>query len=435
MNLLQRIGAAFRSDGHAAEEVLPSMDAPVISRGNGTQINNSMTMQEFAAWVGSTDGSAPLDEKTSLTVSAIYAAVGLIAGTIAAIPFHVFEQTPDGHQRVDDPLWRIFNIEMAAGWNAAVAWEFLISSLLLHGNFFGEIKRTGGGLRAPEITGIEPIHPLYVDVRREPTTRRLVYIVHPDNTTQAGGARVIDQDDMIHVPGFGFDGLRGYSPLHLALREAGGVARATQQYSKAFFENGARPDFVLSADGKVTPEDVELIRQQWNDKHMGPTRAFRPAILSGGMKPHTISLPLEDAQMIATRQFQIEEIARIFGVPPFMIGHTEKTTSWGSGVEQMGIGFVKYTLQRHLTKIQTEFRRKCFPVGSTRFAEFVTAALERGDFKTQSEGFRIALGRAGEKPWMKVSEVRRLLNLPHEEGTDDLQPVAGSSAAPQEASQ
>jgi len=172
---------------------------------------------------------------------------------------------------------------------------------------------------------------------------------------------------------------------------------------------------------------VDLIRAQWDEIHRGPKKAHRPAILGGGLKPETISLPAEDAQLVAQRQFQIEDIARIFGVPPFMIGHTEKTTSWGSGVEAMGIGFVKYTLQRHLSKIQTEFRRKCFR-GTNRFCEFATAALERGDLKSQSEAFRIALGRAGERPWMKISEVRRLLNLPHEDGTDDLNPTNGKPA-------
>lgn len=384
--------------------------------------------QAFSDWVNGEGTLRNLNEKSALTISAIYASAGLIAGAIASLPLHVYETNGESRDRVqDDPMWDLFNLEMAPGWSASVAWEYLVLSLLMHGNFFAPITRRGGGLTAPTIEAFEPWHPQLVDVVREPITRRLVYLVYPDGTNPGAAVRVVDQDDMIHVPGFGFDGKRGYSPLHLALREAGAVASATQAYSRAFFENGARPDFVLASDGNVTKEQVDAIRDQWEENHRGPKRAFRPAIMGGGLKPHTISLPLEDAQLIGTRQFQIEEIARIFGVPPFMIGHTEKTTSWGSGVEQMGIGFVRYTLQRHLSKIQTELRRKCFR-GTRRFCEFNVAALERGDLKSQSESFRIALGRAGEKPWMKVSEVRRLLNLPHEEGTDDLNPVAGKPA-------
>lgn len=380
----------------------------------------AMSLQEFSDYVtGLGMAGSALNEKSALTISAIYASAGLIAGAIASLPLHIFETTDDGgRDRVrDDPLWEVFNLEMAPGWSASVAWEYLTLSLLLHGNFYAPITRRGGGLTAPAITALEPWHPQLVNVVREPTTRRLVYLVYPDPTERGAPVRVFDQDDMIHVPGFGFDGLRGYSPLRLALREAGAVALAAQSYSRAFFENGARADFVLASDNNITQEQVDLIRAQWDEIHRGPKKAHRPAILGGGLKPETISLPAEDAQLVAQRQFQIEEIARIFGVPPFMIGHTEKTTSWGSGVEAMGIGFVKYTLQRHLSKIQTELRRKCFR-GTGRFCEFATAALERGDLKSQSESFRIALGRAGEANWMTVNEVRRLLNLPAVEGGD-----------------
>lgn len=388
-----------------------------------------MSMSEFSEYVTGLASGTALTEKTALTISAIYASAALIAGAIASIPVHVFEKTASNdRERVhDDPLESIFNLEMAPGWNAAVAWEYLSSSLLLHGNFYAPITRRGGGFAKPDPVAMEPWHPLLVDTIRERTTRRLVYIVHPDGSDPGAPVRVYDQDDMIHVPGFGFDGLRGYSPLHLALREAGAVAKAAQTHSRAFFENGARPDFVLASDNNIKPEDVVSIREQWESVHRGPGKAFKPAILGGGLKPHNISIPAEDAQLLATRQFQIEEIARIFGVPPFMIGHTDKTTSWGTGIEQMGIGFVRYTLGRHLGKIQTELRRKCFP-GTNRFCEFVTDALQAGDLKSRSEAFRIALGRAGEKPWMKVSEVRRILNLPHEEGTDDLNPVPGKAA-------
>ncbi len=387
-------------------------------------VMNAMSMQEFGQFVRDNYGDT-LTEKAALAISSIYAAGGLIAGAIAGLPFHIYETTADGRARVeDDPLWELLNLEMAPSWSAAVAWEYLLMSLLFHGNFYAVILRKGGGLTAPQIVGFEPWHPQWVQVLREPVSRRLVYIVHPDPADAGGSVRVVDQDDMIHVPGFGFDGRIGYSPLRLALGDAGLLAKSTQDLQAAFFKNGARPDFFLLTDGKPNPEQIAELRTSWSDQHQGTGNSFKPAILTGGLKPHAISLPFDEVQMVATRQFQIEEIARIFGVPPFMIGHTEKTTSWGSGVEQMGIGFVKYTLMRHLSKIQTEFRRKCFR-GTKRFPEFATAALERGDLKTQSEAFRIALGRAGEKPWMKVAEVRRLLNLTHEAGTDDLAPVAG----------
>ena len=146
------------------------------------------------------------------------------------------------------------------------------------------------------------------------------------------------------------------------------------------------------------------------------------------MKLHQLTMSSEDAQLIATRGFQVEEICRVFGVPPFMIGHTEKTTSWGSGVEQMSIGFVKYTLQRHLVAFEQEINAKLFPVRTTRFCEFVTAGLERGDIKTRFEAYRVALGRAGEAPWMRPGEIRDLENLTPDDTIDEPPPATTAPA-------
>jgi HK97 family phage portal protein len=127
----------------------------------------------------------------------------------------------------------------------------------------------------------------------------------------------------------------------------------------------------------------------------------------------------EDSQLLATRQFQVEDIARIFGVPSHMIG-SSSATAWGTGIEQMSIGFVKYTLGRHLTKIEQELNRKIWPVQSKYFVEFSTSGLERGDYKTRNEGYRVGLGRAGEPGWMTVNEIRKIENMPPVDGGDEL---------------
>ena len=141
-----------------------------------------------------------------------------------------------------------------------------------------------------------------------------------------------------------------------------------------------------------------------------------------------LTMTHEDSQLLATRSFQIEEIARIFGVPPHLIGQTDKVTSWGSGVENMGRGFVKFTLQRHLIKFEQEINRKLWPVRSRYFFEFNVAGLERGDLKSENEALRIALGRAGEPAWMTPNEVRRIKNMPPIEGADQL--MKGNSHDP-----
>jgi HK97 family phage portal protein len=160
----------------------------------------------------------------------------------------------------------------------------------------------------------------------------------------------------------------------------------------------------------------------FQERNSGQGSKRTPVVLAGGMKLHQLTMSAQDAELLSQRGFQIEEICRAFGVPPFMVGHTEKTTSWGSGVEQMSIGFVKYTLQRHLVAFEQEINHKLFKT-SRNFSEFVTAGLERGDLKGRYEAYRIALGRAGEPSWMKASEIRKLENMPADDSFDN-QPAA-----------
>jgi len=371
---------------------------------------------ELYAWLtdGLSSAGVHLNERTIMCISAVYASVNLIGGAIASLPLPIYGRTEEGRERVEHNLWWLLNEQPNPMISAAVFWEYMIASLLLQGDAFAKIKR-GRGLRAHEITGFEPVHPAFVYVTREGD--RLVYVIYTD----AEKPQVVDQDDILHVPGPGFDGFqsgvfggnryRGRSQIQHVLRNAAGIALAADEYSASFFKNGARPDFAIEMPGNPSPEQQDMIRRTWVERHGGVNKKHLPALMVGGAKVHELTMNAEDAQLIATRQFQIEDIARIFGVPPFMIGHTEKTTSWGSGVEQMGIGFVKYTLQRHLAKIEQEINRKCFRT-DRYFAEFNTAGLERGDFKSRNEGYRIALGRAGEPGWMVVNEVRKLENLP-----------------------
>lgn len=362
-------------------------------------------------------------ERTAMGVAAVYACLGLIGGAIASLPLHIYKRTDAGRERAKDhPLWWFFNEQPCACMSAAVMWEYLTWSLLLHGDAFAVIQRASP--MSPRIVGIEPLHPQCVSVQE--VEGRLVYSVFEN-----GATRVLDQDDMLHVPGLGFDGKRGLSPLRYAARQAIGTALAADEYSARFFSNGARPDFVIKTSGKLNEEQAKLFRESWMARYAGAGNAHIPAILSGpDADVKQLTMSHEDAQLIATRNFQASDIARIYGVPPHMIGITEKSTSWGTGIEQQSIGFIKYTLQRHLVKIEQEINRKCFRTAAT-FAEFNTAGLERGDYKARNEGYRIALGRAGEPGWMTINEVRGLENLPPMDGGNDLMkgsPDAAKSA-------
>jgi HK97 family phage portal protein len=387
----------------------------------------------FADLGGSTGGLPVPTERSAFTVSAIYASVNLIAGAIAALPLHIYKRSLDGERDLlpDDALWWVLNEQMTPRWSAAAGWEFIIQGLLLHGDGFARIRRNA----LSAVIGLEPLHPNRVTVLVAEDGQRLVYLVYPDPLipmASRGGVEVLDQDDMLHIPGFGFDGRRGLSPLRYALRMTGAVSLATQDYAARFFANGARPDYVLQTDTNMSPAAIEAMRDQVDQAHRGSANAHKPMVLTNGLKAEAIGMPIEEMQLLSTRQFQIEEIARIYGVPPFMIGHNEKTSSWGSGVEAMGIGFVRYALRQHLNKVQAEVNRKLFRT-ARRLAEFDTSELERADTTGLFAALRTAVGTAGAPGIMSVNEARARINLKKTPGGDEL--FKGTANAPPQAAE
>jgi HK97 family phage portal protein len=365
-------------------------------------------------WTSFTGGaSGAPSEESAMAVTAVWACANLIAGAIAAMPMHVYKRERDGDLTRDysNDLWWVLNEEFCPRWAASAGWQFLVASKLLHGDGFAEILRTPNG----RIRGLVPIHPYRVEVVCKPDGSRLVYKVLPDPTITSPEQtvmRVIDQDDMLHVPGFGFNGLRGMSALKSSLRVSGRLAINAQDFSSTFLKKMGRPDFVLKTPQALKDDQFNRLKDAL-DEHSGPLNAGKPMILDGGLDLQTITMPLEEMQLLETRKFQVEEIARAFGVQPFMIGHTEKTSSWGTGVEAMGAGFVRYTLRDHLNAFQNEINRKFFRTITT-CAEFDTTELERGDTAAMFSAVRIALGRAGEPAFMTLEEGRTLLRLPRE---------------------
>lgn len=357
-------------------------------------------------------GLPQVNEQTILSVSAAYACVNLIAGAISSLPVRIYRESRDGQREElpSDDLWYLLNEQFLPRWSAANGWEYAAQSLLFNGDAFMVIRRKGA-----RIVGLEPAHPRNVNVLATQDRMRLVYLV----TWEDGSTEAVDQDDMLHISGFGFNGFRGVTPLKHILGTSAGIAMATQDFAGRFFANSARPDVVLTSDQAVNKETADQIREAWSENYAGYQNAHRPAVLGKGFTIKELTMNAEDAQLLATRQFQIEEIARAFGVPPFMIGHVEKTTSWGSGVESMGKAFVRFTLRQHLNKFQTEINRKFFRNAGKR-VEFDTFDLESADMKTLFESFRVAIGRAGEPGFMTTDEVRDKLRLKRTPGGDTL---------------
>ncbi|MCA0401300.1 MAG: phage portal protein [Proteobacteria bacterium] len=379
----------------------------------------------WSAFVASgAGGLGGLSENTARTLPAVYSCVNLIAGGILSMPVDPGYRSNKGDfvKLQDDPLWYLLNEQFSPRWSASSAWEFACASLLLHGNAYIEIRRDAFG----QVRALVPLHPGRVTVAITPDGERLVYAVAPE-TGLAGSVRALDQDDVIHVAGPGFDGRLGLSVLRHALRGAGAAANAMQEYAARFFANGARPDYTLSTD-KLLSQDAVADLYARLEQFKGFADAHRPMVLTGGLKVDPLSMPLAEMQLLEGRKFQIEEIARLYGVPPFMIGHTEKTTSWGSGVDTMGMLFVRYTLRPWLTRFQNELDRKLFRQGR-RCVRFDTTDLERADLKTLMAAIRTGLGRAGERPVITVNEGRRMMGLADApEGGDSLEPLPAGTA-------
>lgn len=411
---------AWRAEREAARNA-PQASVPISSITPGTDMFEILTGGFSLGGAG-----MPVTEQTAMAIGAVYACVGLIGGALAALPFHLYKRTPDGRERYDNDLWWLFNESPHPCWTSAASWLFVAQSIALKGDGFMRIHRGLGPLAASAIRGLEPYHPDRVQVTQEAGRNRYTF------QKSDGTLETVDQDDVLHFPGIGFDGKRSLTPIRAALRPAAGIALAADEYAGAFFKNGARPDFALTTPGKLDQQQAELLRNTWAARHGGPSNSHLPAILSGGLDVKQLTLSAEDAQLLSTRKFQVEDIARIFGIPPHMIGYTEKTTSFGSGVEQMSIGFIRYTLRRYIDPIQQEINRKIWPRSRLYFGEFSVDALLDGDSKAQAEFFSKALGGPGTQGWMTVNEVRRLKNLKPAAGGDKVIFSGTAPAAPKE---
>lgn len=363
--------------------------------------------------------------ETAMRVSTVYGCVSLIAGAIATLPVGIFERDGEARKKASHDYWWLLNEQADSEWTSAAAWEYLISSKLFYGDGFAEMIRPG--IASNRVIGWRPLHPMRVQPFAD-IDGTLYYRITPHGRA----AYVLDPADVIHLPSLGFDGFRSPSPITYAAREIVGTAIAADAYSAKFFADGATFDYALKSNANIKGDQLALLKASLLAR-IGGRNSRSPLILTGGLEPAQLSINGRDAEILGTRMFGVEEICRTLGVPPHMVGHTTNSTSFGTGIEHQGIGFVRYTLQRHLTPIAQELNRKLWPSRAKFFIEHITAALERGDLKSRYEAMRIALGRAGEPAWMTINEVRKLDNLPPQDGGDTLpnnQPAAPAPPAP-----
>lgn len=357
----------------------------------------------------------------AMQVSAVFACVRLIAGAIAALPLPIFERQHDSRRPTKHEIWWLLNEQPNEYMTAAAFWEYVVASQLLYGDGFAVIRRNVNN----RITGLIPVDPRSVSIKTERIGRwdyRQIYAVADGRETLGVAA-----SDMLQFPGLGFNGERSMSVIQHAARTSIGVAIAADQQSASTFTSGLQPRMTLEAPSglKLNEEQVDQLRRQFVERYgpvdaNGRQQSALPLVLAGGIQAKPLSISPVDAQLIEARKFQVIDIARAFGVPPFMIGENEKTSSWGSGIEQQSLGFVKYTLQPHLRRMEQELNRKIWPVRERFFTEFNVNGLLRGDAKSRAEYYRQALGGNNGPGWMTVNEVRGLENLEEVEDGDEL---------------
>lgn len=357
--------------------------------------------------------------EVAMRVSTVYACVTLISGAIASLPIALFDRTAAGKKRVDAAgpgnLWWLLNEQANDEMSSYDVLQYAVSAKLLYGDGYIEIKRAG-----PENTGaikaLIPHHPGRVWPLRNIETGEKFYRVQPP----LGAAYVVHEPDMLHLGSIGYDPvvMRSPSVITAAAREAVGTAVAAETYGARFFSDGATFDYALKAAGNLNKEQIESLRASLRLRAEGSSRT--PLILTNGLEPVQLSVNPRDAEILASRSFSVEDIARFFGVPPHMVGHQEKSTSFGTGIEQQGIAFTRYTLMRHIRPLEQEINRKFWPARSRYFAECDLSGLERTDMGARFNAYRMAIGRAGEPGWMTQNEVRARENMPPIDGGDDI---------------
>jgi len=357
--------------------------AATQSQGGGVLIDSPEKLQEFLQGGALSRSGVAVTANSAMRVATVYACVRIISGAVATLPLELKRRVSAGvrEDASDDPLWRILRRKPNRWQTPSQFRRMLQAHLLLRGNAFALIVRSRG-----RVIELVPLHPDRVKCDQLDDLS-LVYTV----TRKNGGKVALPQSEIFHVVGLTLDGVHGVSPITYA-RETIGLALAQEDHGANTFKNGARISNVLSHPHKLGLEGHKFLQESLATFRASGENEGKDLILEEGMEVKPMAMTAEDAQWIESRKFSRSEIAMFFGVPPHMIGDTEKSTSWGAGIEQQSIGFVAYTLEVDLTAWEETIGRDLIPESDDKlYARFNRSALVRGDFKTRMEGHALAL--------------------------------------------
>ena len=353
---------------------------------------------------GSTSGKA-VNERTAMQMTAVYACVRVLSEAVAGLPLHVYRYREDGSKEraLKHPLYRLLHDEPNPEMSSFNFRETLMGHLLLYGNAYAQIIRNGRG----EVVGLYPLMPAKMTVDRD-SGGNLYYLYSrgSDDAPEAGenGQVYLPPDQVLHIPGLGYDGIVGYSPIAMA-KNAVGLGIATEEYGAKFFANDASPSGILEHPGVL--KNPDKVRESWNKLFRGSVNSHQIAVLEEGLKYQPIGISPDQAQFLETRKFQLNEIARIFRVPPHMVGDLEKSSF--SNIEQQSLEFVKYTLEPWLMRWEQAMGRRLFTDSEKEsyFIRFNVEGLLRGDYESRMNGYAVAR----QNGWMSANDIRELENL------------------------
>ena len=375
---------------------------------------NRTAGSNYTFFMGGTTSGKTVTERSAMQMTAVYSCVRILAEAVAGLPLHLYKYTDDGgkEKAIDHPLYRLLHDEPNPEMSSFVFRETLMTHLLLWGNAYAQIIRNGRN----EIIALYPLMPNKMSVDRD-ENGHLFYTYYRGSDEAIKNkdlAVTLQPSDVLHIPGLGFDGLVGYSPIAMA-KNAIGMAIACEEFGAKFFANGAAPSGVLEHPGTI--KDPSRVREAWQSQFGGSSNSGKVAVLEEGMKYTPISISPEQAQFLETRKFQINEIARIFRVPPHMVGDLEKSSF--SNIEQQSLEFVKYTLDPWVIRWEQSLMRALLATDekAAYFVKFNLEGLLRGDYQSRMNGY--AIGR--QNGWMSANDIRELENLdriPAEEGGD-----------------
>lgn len=369
---------------------------------------------QYSFLFGSSSSGRTVTEYTAMQTTAVYACVRVLSEAVASLPLHLYRYKGSGKERVyDHPLYHILHDEPNPEMTSFIFRETLMTHLLLWGNAYAQIIRDGAG----RVMALYPLLPSKMRVDRD-LSGRLVYTYTRDSDENPNftkyGQVTLRREDVLHIPGLGFDGLVGYSPIAM-MKNAVGITLACEEYGASFFANGATPGGVLEHPGVL--KDPKKVRDSWNEVYQGSRNAHKVAVLEEGMKYQQVGLPPEDSQFLETRKFQLDEIARLYRIPPHMVGDLEKSSF--SNIEQQSLEFVKYTLDPWVIRWEQCLQQALLlPAEKAEyFVKLNVDGLLRGDYASRMTGY----ATARQNGWMSTNDIREMEDMnpiPAEEGGD-----------------